>query len=264
MKVRCLLGLCLWAVSVQADPIRRLWYLEHLALPFEAQPSGKSRHQLGLDAMLYPDAASTRAKALVDLDFIDIGFVASQRLFFSSTSEGVALKSGLAGESRAVGMEIGRYRVNSSGLHGRISAAILSFSPNAPSFWKLTLATGALPSAQLPWDFRLAFSFFLSFDHRNDFTVLRAETARHYVLGSGFLDVGGFLSWGQALRSAPTEGESMQISLGPTATYTSAIGKLSLSIPLRVWIDRALVGATLAYRSDFGNPSIALGWQIPL
>lgn len=214
--------------------------------------------------MLYPDAASTRAVALVDLDFIDVSVIASQRLFFSSTPEGVSLKAGLANEMRAVGAEIGRYRVSASGLHGRISAAILSFSPNAPSSWKLTLATGALPSAELPWDIRLAFSLFLSFDHSNDFSVLRAETSRHFAVGSGNLEVGGFLSWGQALRSAPTEGESQQIALGPVVGYDTRMGRFSLSIPLRIWIDRALVGSTLGYLSDFGNPSIAAGWQLTL
>lgn len=264
MKVRWLLVCCLWAVSAHADPVRRLWYLEHLATPYEAQPTGKGRHQVALDTVLYPDAASVRAAALVDLDFIDVGVIASQRLFFGSTPEGIALKSVLSNEARAIGAEIGRYRVNSSGLHGRISAAILSFSPSAPSFWKLTLATGALPTAQLAWDIRLSFSLFLSFDHRNDFTMLRAETSRHYAVGAGFLDVGGFLSWGQAMRPVPSEGESMQISLGPTFAYTTKLGKLSLSVPLRVWLDRALVGTALGYLSDFGNPSIALGWQLTL
>jgi hypothetical protein len=198
------------------------------------------------------------------LEFIDVGLIASQRLFFASTPEGVVLKSGLSSEARAIGAEIGRYRVNASGLHGRISAAVLSFSPNAPSYWKLALATGALPSAQLPWDIRFFFTLFLSFDHRNDFSILRAETSRHYSVGTGFLDVGGFLSWGQAMRGAPNEGESVQISLGPTIAYTSKLGKLSLSVPLRVGIDRALVGATLGYLSDFNSPSIALGWQLTL
>ena len=222
------------------------------------------RHQLGLQGVTYGQALAAKAYAQVDLKIFEVTFTGAQRFFETGSTEGAALASALGGEERNYGVEIARYRLNASGTHGRLSAGIYAFSPTGTRCWKLSLATGVLASAEVPYEFRLGATAFFSFDRLNDYSVVSADVWRQLSLGARtHLQLGGFFTWGQALRVPDTTvlHEFLVFTLGPCVALQTGMGRFSASVPVRVWVDRTAIGG---YLSDFASPSILVGWQASL
>jgi hypothetical protein len=250
------------AVELHAEPpIRRTWFHEQLAAPPEPSAFEQPRHQVGVAGVNYGDAVSTKVWALADLKFFEVQVMGGNRFFGQTSADGTALASALAPEYRNVGIEIGRYRINPHGVHGRISVAVMPFYPDGVSYWKFGLSTGMLATPDVPYEFRLSLAFLLSFNHSNDFGVVTAETWRNWYLGGKrVLQIGGFFTFGQAVRvaDATVVHEYMLLSLGPSVVFKSSLGRLSAGIPLRVWVDKTGSGSFL---SDFATPALSVGWQ---
>ncbi len=241
--------------------MRRTWYFEQLAQVPEPSAIEQTRHQFGAVGLTYGDAIAAKGYALVDLKLFEVGVAGASRFFGQLGPEGIALASTLAPEYRNVALEIARYRVNPNGIHGRLSLAVLPFFPNGVSYWKFGLSTGLLPTADVPYEFRLNLAFLLSFNKSNDFSVVTAETWRNFYLGGQrVLQVGGFFTWGQAVRvaDATVVHEYILFSLGPSLVFKSSLGRISAGVPIRVWIDKTGSGSFL---SDFATPAFTLGWQ---
>ncbi len=256
--VGSLTALWLLAPLEAAADIRRAWYFEQLSRPLAPSPTGVSRHQMGFGTVTYPNALSVGAAAAADFGVVEVAASASERLFFDSTPEGAQLRAGLDGERRNVGFEIARYRVNSRGVYGRLSLGVTYFLPVPLSYWKIALSTGVLLSPESPWEFKLSLNLWFSFNRSNDFLLLSTETFRAFNLDKTLrLDVGGFFTFSQALR-ATTSVENVLLSLGPLVGLKTSFGKLTVSVPLRIWLDRDTAGGFL---SDVAPPALRAEWQ---
>lgn len=250
----------LWLLApleAQAD-IRRAWYFEQLSRPLASSPMGASRHQIGFGTVTYPSALSVGGVAAADLGLVEVVASASERLFLDNTPEGAQLRAGLEGEKRHIGFEIARYRVNSRGVYGRLSLGVALFSPVPLSYWKIALSTGVLLSPTSPWEFKLALNLWFSFNRSNDFLILSSETFRGFELNKALrLDIGGFFTFSQALRASSSV-ESVLLSVGPLVGLQTGIGRLIVSAPLRIWLDRNAGGGFL---SDVAPPAVRAEWQ---
>lgn len=254
-----LLVLLCWGPEGFSETLRRNWYFEQLAQSPEPSANGKRRHQLSFHTVSYPDAFSVKIAATVDLSLFEIVTSVSQRLFLSTTTAGASLREGLASEHRNLGVEIARFRSNPRGAYGRLAIGALPFLPNAPTYWKFSLSTGRLATAEIPWELRLGGTLFLSNNKTNDFSIVTGSVARHFDLGGKReLRVGGFATWGQAIKTT-VQGESTLLSLGPSLAFDSSGGLLSFSVPVRVWLD---INPNGGFLSDFSTPAFSFGWQI--
>jgi hypothetical protein len=252
------LGL-LFPLNAVSAPVRRTWFIEQISRSYEPTAPDASRHQLGLGTVSYGEAFSFSAMALADFGAFEIAATGTQRSFGTSTPDALDLKNTLLSEVQSVGGEIARYRVNPKGLYGRLGLGVMTFLPSALSYWKIAISTGVLSSASLPWEFRLSLNIWLSFNRVNDYLLLGAETFRTFQLGGrNALDVGGFFTYSQ-LSKAQTAGERLLLALGPTIAHRSRLGRFSVSVPMRVWLDS---GASGAFISDFSTPALNAHWQL--
>ncbi len=255
-----LVFLC-WVPKASADTLRRNWYFEQLAQPPEPTHQSIARHHVSAQLVSYPDALSLRFSGLIDLDFVEVLGSFSQRLFLSSGPTGLALQNGLAGEVKNFTFEVARFRANAQGAYGRLGIGLVPFLPQSTTYGKFTLSTGRLPSAEVPWELRLAGTLFLSFNKSNDFTIVSAEVLRHFTLGTqSTIRLGGFATWGQAIRTT-VRGENTLLSLGPNIAYKSILGLITFALPLRIWLD---INPSGGFLSDFSTPAFSLGWQYSL
>jgi hypothetical protein len=251
----------LWLLAphkAQGDSVRRVWYFEQLSRPLAPSASGLTRHQVGLGTVTYSDALSIGGTATVDLGPFEISASGSERLFFETNPEGVQLRAALEGERRSVGAEIARYRVNGRGIYGRLSLGVTVFQPVSLAFWKIALSTGVLPSPTSPWEFKLCLNIWFSFNRSKNYLLLSSETFRTFGLSKALLlDVGGFFTFAQALQTR-SAGENILLSVGPLAGLQTSIGRLSVSVPLRIWLDKDAAGSFL---TDVAPPAVRAEWQ---
>lgn len=222
---------------------------------------GASRHQLAAHTVSYGETFGGRVSALVDLKYLEASVLAGQRFFFGASPDVTTLQAALATETQNLGFELARFRANARGGFGRLSLGLIPFYPGGTSYWKMGFATGLLRSNEIPWNFQLAVSVFLSFNRELDYMVLNADTYRSFTLGGPhLLQIGGFFTWGQMIRG-PSLGEHILFSLGPELSYRNSLGKLSVTVPIRIWLDRAVVDGKNGYLSDFATPAFSVGWR---
>ncbi|MBY0371478.1 hypothetical protein K2X33_12375 [bacterium] len=250
-----------WASGSEAS-VRRIWYFEQFATPPEPTPTEDYRHQIGLGTYNYADAFATQVQAVADLRVVELRVRAAQRDFLGVGASGVEMQTGLSGEFRNLGAEIARYHATPGGIYGRLGLGLLPFYPQGTIYWQFSLSTGVLPTATVPWDFRAAVSLFLSFDRSHDYLIGSLNSSRVFAVGNGHLVVGGFLSWNQAVRPELL-GENIMLSLGPRVGFRMpAWGQWTLSMPLRVWIDHALVDTQVGFLTDFSTPAFSADWTV--
>ncbi len=242
--------------------MRRIWFQEQIAQTPEPSDFAQGRTQLGVSALTYSEAMSTKAWAVLDLKLVEISVAGGTRVFYPVSSEGQGLATALGAEAKHAMVEIARYRVSPNGVYGRLGASYLSFLPGGAPLWRFSLSTGVRPSPEIPYELRLSAAALLSFSQgKQDYFVFTGEASRVFQLGGKWLlQLGGLFTWGHLLRAVndSVEREFILFSLGPQAGLKTPIGKLAFGVPMRVWIDKTVSGG---YLSQFSTPSFSLSWQ---
>lgn len=251
-----------WCGNLAEAATRRAWYFEQLAAPPLATPQESYRHQASVGALNYSDALASQAELVADLRAVELRVRAGQRFFFQNSVAGTEMASELAAEARHLAVEIARYRANPQGVYGRIGLGLIPFFPQGTTYWQISLSSGVLPSVAVPWDLSISLNAFLSFNRTHDYIVAELGASRRFAVGSGALAAGGFIRWNQSLRPA-TLGENIMVSLGPKLwAQLGRWGILSAQMPLRVWIDHALVDGQVGFLTDFSSPAAGLEWAL--
>lgn len=245
---------------MRAEVVRRGWFLEELSRAPIATAYQSPRSQISLSAITLNDSVTTSLSGLAAVPYLELGFHGGQ--IYSGlldTAEGVVNRGALQREMTFFGVEVARYFVDSRNYYGRLSVKFVEFFPSKLLAWRPALHAGTNPSPLSPWNVEFSLAGFLYFNHLSDFMFATMSTGRtHYFGKDQNVRISGEVAFGQ--KSKLLVGESLLFTVGMSAAYSSgSLGQITLSVPFRIWIDRAV---SSSYISDFDPPAANIKWTL--
>jgi hypothetical protein len=248
--------------------MRRGWFIEELANPPMGTHLGQTRSHVAVTFLNWEDSIVAVASALFGLKYFEVQLQAGQiQSGLSGSPDSIQLRNDFRPEQNFFGVEVARYFVDDRNYFGRLAIKIVDFMPAHQWAWRAGLQTGTRATPSQPWDVEFGFNAFIYFNHLSDFILANLGTGRTYYLGNGLqtLRIGAMVGFGQKNARVPL-GETLLFNIAPIAQYSHPrLGQFSLSIPIRVWVDRELQPAgDTAFLSEFNTPAARLHWSLSL
>lgn len=267
--------LWLWACDANAVAIRRAWLLEQIAeLPPPTTPDA-ARHGITGSLATYPGVLSFQASGVLDFGGFELHLQGGRRFLPEPNAADV---QGFRYDLSDVDFEIARYHALSKTAFGRLGIAGTKFFPSlragqrsmsdlqhkdSQQWIRISVATGLLPTEELPWDFRLNLGLFRRIDDDWMIVMARLEVLKRFL--SGRLRAGGYFSFttasygsnaGEIVTSIPSAPviEHYGFTLSPSLEWAFPAGTLQVAMPLRLYVDQD-VAQSLAKTGPVTNPS---------
>ncbi len=241
---------------------RTLWLFQQLGRLAPPTTIGRSSIEADLDQI--EDTLSLAARAALEIGPVQMRLKGSQRLFLDLSNAGKVRHSLDQREATALSVELGRQFLSSRNQYGRLALEYTRFPASHTNFWGLLVHSGLHDTPALPWSLALSVQVRFGFSGNESNLIVDTGTERVLIATpSNKLRFGAALSWAQRLKDGPSvvPTEHAVLTVGPSATWDSALGELKLRLNCRLWLDRDVSTTSTAYLSEFDLPAINAFWS---